>query len=57
MLATLQRMRETYGSVENCVKEKCQLSDEDIARLRSHLVVDVTEEQGPVDWTLHAKLV
>lgn len=57
MLATLRRMRETYGSVENCVKERCQLTDEDIKRIREHLIVDATEENSAVDWALHAKLV
>lgn len=57
MLATLSKMRETYGSVENCVKEKCGLSDHDIERIRRHLVVDASEEQAAVDWALHAKLV
>jgi hypothetical protein len=57
MLATLRRIRETYGSVENCVKERCQLTDEDIERIRGHLVVDATEGNGAVDWALHAKLV
>lgn len=56
MLATLNKIRELYGSVEAFVKDKCQLSDEDLERIRGHLIIDLPDGEGALDWTAHAKL-
>lgn len=39
MMATLEMMREKYGSAEGYIREQCGLSDEEIALIRSSLVV------------------
>lgn len=38
MLATLEMIREVYGGAEGYVKDKCGLSDDDIARVRQSMV-------------------
>lgn len=39
MMATLKMIRETYGGAEAYIREQCGLSDEEIAQIRSSLVV------------------
>jgi hypothetical protein len=56
MTETLKKIRETYGSVEQCVLDLGLLSDEDIKQLRRNLVVDAAEDEL-VDWQEHEKLV
>ena len=38
MLAALEMIRESYGGAEAYVKEKCGLSEEDIARIRQNIL-------------------
>ncbi|KAI0130577.1 tyrosine phosphatase [Xylariales sp. AK1849] len=58
MLLTLSRIRETYGSVEQCVLDLGLLNRDEIKHLRQNLLVDVGGEEGTVlDWQSHAKLV
>lgn len=38
MLATLEMIREVYGGAERYVKDKCGLSDDEIARIRQNMV-------------------
>jgi hypothetical protein len=40
MLATLEVLREEYGSVEDYVVDVCGLSQEEIARIRRNLGAD-----------------
>ncbi|KAK2064885.1 tyrosine phosphatase [Colletotrichum caudatum] len=54
MLATLAKLREEYGSVEAYVQNRCRLSAEAIARIRSNLIVDVSDEYQAVDWVSHS---
>ncbi|KFA47543.1 hypothetical protein S40293_02174 [Stachybotrys chartarum IBT 40293] len=42
MLATLGLIRDEYGSVEAYVRTECGLSDEEIERIRSNMVVDAS---------------
>ena len=39
MMATLEMIRERYGGAEGYIREQCGLSDEEIAQIRSSLVV------------------
>ncbi|KAK4215874.1 tyrosine-protein phosphatase [Rhypophila decipiens] len=60
MLATLQMMRQKYGSVEKYVVEHCKVSPDTVERLRKNLTVEVTpgaEEAEVLDWRAHAELV
>ncbi|KAK2038137.1 tyrosine phosphatase [Colletotrichum somersetense] len=54
MLATLAKLREEYGSIEAYVQNRCRLSAEAIARIRSNLIVDVSDEYQAVDWVSHS---
>ncbi|KAH8762123.1 tyrosine phosphatase [Diaporthe sp. PMI_573] len=49
MLATLALIRREYGNVEGFVKGRCGLSDEEIERIRSNLVVEVGGDHRPID--------
>ncbi|KAI1759831.1 tyrosine phosphatase [Hypoxylon sp. FL1150] len=44
MLNTLQKIRNSYGSVANCVTSLGLLSSEEIEHLRRNLIVDATED-------------
>jgi len=57
MLATLDMIRQRYGSVEGYVIDHCRVSPETIKRLRRNLVVNVTDAEQPLDWRSHAKVV
>lgn len=58
MLATLEMLRETYGSVESYVVDLCRVPRETIERIRRCLIVDVhAGDEPPIDWTSHAELV
>ena len=60
MLATLAMIRETYGSVEDYVLDRCGLSPASLEQIRVNLVVDVDdafEDQTPVDWVKHATIM
>ena len=39
MMQTLELIRSQYGGVENYVKKVCELSDEDIEKIRSRLLI------------------
>jgi hypothetical protein len=49
MLATLALIRREYGNVEGFVKGRCGLSDEEIERIKSNLVVEVGGDHRPID--------
>lgn len=57
MLGTLALIRREYGGVEDFVRERCGLSDDEIKGIRRNLVVEVGEDQHPVDWEEHRKLL
>lgn len=57
MLGTLALIRREYGGVEDFVKGRCGLSDEEIERIRRNLVVEVGGDHRPVDWEEHQKLL
>ncbi len=57
MLATLAKIREAYGSVEQYVVDHCRISPEAVARIRENLVVDLDPDQQPLDWESHARLL
>lgn len=57
MLGTLALIRREYGGVEEFVRGRCGLSDEEIEGVRKNLVVEVGEDQIPVDWEEHRKLL
>ncbi|KAM7216666.1 putative tyrosine phosphatase [Rhypophila decipiens] len=60
MLATLQMMRQKYGSVEKYVVDHCKVSPDTVERLRKNLTVEVTpdaQEAEVLDWRAHAELV
>lgn len=48
MLATLEMIREVYGGAEGYVKDKCGLSDDDIARIRQNMV-HTAPPSGPTE--------
>lgn len=56
MLGFLTKIRETYGSVEQCVLDLGLLTPENIKQLRNNLIVEVNEEEV-VPWQDHAKLL
>ncbi|KAI8966375.1 tyrosine phosphatase family-domain-containing protein [Daldinia sp. FL1419] len=56
MLGTLNKIRQTYGSVEKCVVDLGLLSQDGIRQLQNNLIVDV-DEKGVVSWQDHAKLL
>ncbi|KAI0012009.1 protein-tyrosine phosphatase-like protein [Xylariaceae sp. FL0662B] len=56
MLGVLAKLRETYGSVEQCVLDLGLLSPEGISQLRSNLIVDADEDEV-VPWQDHARLL
>jgi hypothetical protein len=56
MLGTLKLIRETWGSVEECVIQLGLLPAEGVEQLRRNLIMD-TSSGGVVDWRQHAKLV
>lgn len=39
MMATLKMIRERYGGAEGYIREQCGLSDEEIVKIKSSLVV------------------
>ncbi|KAI0403558.1 tyrosine phosphatase [Xylaria palmicola] len=53
MLGTLARIREKWGSVEQCVLDLGILTPEGIARLRENLIVEADEDEV-VRWQEHA---
>lgn len=57
MLGTLALIRREYGGVEEFVRERCGLSDEEIEGLRRNLTIEVGGDQLPVDWEEHRKLL
>lgn len=57
MLGTLALIRREYGGVEEFVRGRCGLSEEEIEGIRKNLVVEVAEDQKPVDWEEHRKLL
>jgi hypothetical protein len=57
MLATLDKIREIWGSVEQCVQDLNFLTAAEIEQLRANLVVDVAEGETLIDWETDAKLV
>ncbi|KAK1580282.1 tyrosine phosphatase [Colletotrichum navitas] len=54
MLATLAKLREEYGSIETYVQNRCRLSAEAIDRIRSNLIVDISDEHQALDWVSHS---
>jgi protein tyrosine/serine phosphatase len=56
MIATLEIVRQTYGSVEQYVVHHCGLSKAQVEQLRRNLTVDAGDNE-PLDWKKHAKLV
>jgi len=40
MLATLKMIRETYGSAEEYMIEKCGLTKEEVERIRKNMIVE-----------------
>lgn len=57
MLGTLALIRRDYGGVEEFVKGRCGLSDQEIEEIRRNLVVEVGDDQQLVDWEEHRKLL
>ncbi|KAH6651725.1 tyrosine phosphatase [Truncatella angustata] len=58
MVGTLNKIRETWGSVEKCVIELKFLTEDEIKQLRENLVVDAAGQGGsPLDWQKHAEMV
>lgn len=57
MMGTLALIRREYGGVEEFVRGRCGLSDEEIEQIRKNLIVEVEGDQQPVDWEAHRKLV
>ncbi|EFQ29448.1 tyrosine phosphatase [Colletotrichum graminicola M1.001] len=55
MLATLAKLREEYGSIEAYVQNRCRVSAEAIDKIRSNLVVDISDEHQALDWISHSK--
>ena len=54
MLATLDFIRERYGSVEQYVLEQCRLDAATVAAIRRNLIVDAVD---PIDWEAHARVM
>jgi hypothetical protein len=48
MLATLEVIRDVWGSVEDYVKKECGLSDGEIQRIRRNMVMDASSLDQPV---------
>jgi hypothetical protein len=42
MMATLQMIRERYGGAEGYIRDRCGLSNEEIAQIKASLVVAET---------------
>lgn len=40
MLSTLKLIREKFGGVENYITEKCGLTNEQVDKIRSNLIVE-----------------
>ncbi|KAH8648382.1 tyrosine phosphatase family-domain-containing protein [Xylariales sp. PMI_506] len=63
MLATLAKIRENWGSVEQCVQDLGMLSADEIIQLRKNLIIDEAAaasdvSQGTaIDWSAHAQIV
>ncbi len=58
MLATLDVIRSTYGSVERYVIDQCRLSPEAVDQIRKNFITEANaEDQLPVDWEAHAAMV
>ena len=57
MLGTLALIRQEYGGVEEFVRGRCGLSDEEIEGIRRNLVVEAGGDQQPVAWEEHRKLL
>ncbi|KAI5867712.1 tyrosine phosphatase family-domain-containing protein [Durotheca rogersii] len=56
MLATLAKIRETYGSVEKCVVDLGLLSSDNVRQLQSNLIVELSAKDA-VPWQDHAELL
>ncbi|KAI1761997.1 protein-tyrosine phosphatase-like protein [Hypoxylon sp. FL1150] len=56
MLGFLAKIRETYGSVEQCILDLGLLTPANVKQLRDNLIVDVDEEEV-VPWIDHAELL
>ena len=41
MLASLKMIRDKFGGAEQYMIEKCDLSKQDVANIRSNLIVDI----------------
>ncbi len=59
MLAALDMIRRTYGSVEGYMVDECRLPPDTVDRIRKNLTVEAGAEalQVPVDWETNAKMV
>lgn len=56
MVATLDWIKKTHGSVEKCVVDLGILTPELIEKLRQNLIVDASSTEE-VNWREHAELV
>lgn len=56
MVATLNWIREDYGSIEKAVVDLNLITPEGIEQLRRNLIVDAKDEE-PIEWQQHAKLL
>jgi hypothetical protein len=45
MKETIAMVRKEYGSIENYVRDKCNLSDDDIAAIRRTMIVPIRREE------------
>lgn len=57
MLGTLALIRREYGGVEEFVRGRCGLSDEEIEAIRRNLTIEVGGDQHPIAWEEHRKLL
>ncbi|KAI1865169.1 hypothetical protein JX265_008216 [Neoarthrinium moseri] len=57
MTGTLNKIREIWGSVEQCVIDLNLLDEAGIEQLRRNLIIEEAEARGTNDWQSHAKLV
>lgn len=57
MLVTLAKIREIWGSVEQCVQALGFLTAAQIEQLRANLIVDVAPGETLIDWRSHVTLV
>ena len=57
MLGTLALIRERYGSVESYVVDHLGMSRASVEQIRRNLIVDLAEDEQPLDWRVHARLL